>query len=784
MAQKIKITGVVQGVGFRPFVYGLATRLDLHGWVRNTSGGVEIVVQGQKSKVDNFIHCLAVDAPPLAKIDSMDVQPELPDLEYETFDIRPSTDSSGGYQPISVDVALCPDCERELFDPKDRRYLYPFINCTNCGPRFTIIKDIPYDRPNTTMATFPMCDDCHTEYKDPHDRRFHAQPVACPECGPFVELRCYGIQCDDKNVNVSNIEYRTSAILKARRILQQGYILAIKGLGGFHLACDATNAKAVNELRRRKGRVGKPFALMAADMETIQSICEVNQDEYDLLTEHIKPIVLLQRKTTRLSKSIKVCDDVAPQLDTLGVMLPYTPLHHLLLNQSDEVLMKEPSPSLLVMTSGNFSEEPIAMSNNEALQHLSPLADAFLLHNRGIHVRCDDSVVKVDHHDTIYLRRSRGYAPYPVQLPFNIKPTLAVGGELKNTFCLGRDQYAFLSHHIGDMENVETYESFEQGIQHLSHIFRVKPEVVAYDLHPNYFTTRYVKKMDVPQIGVQHHHAHIASCMADNGLDDRQLIGLSFDGTGYGTDGAIWGGEVLLASYMDFERFAHLEYLPLPGGDSAIRYPWRIAVGYAHALDIDIAELPFLQHIDHQAVNIVLQQIDKQINTPLTSSMGRLFDAVASLIGIRNEVTYEAQAAIEMEVLSRPFISRAKAYPYSIGENIQVKDILNAIVQDIRNNVYVGIIGARFHKTVAQIAIDICKRVRTKTSLNEVALSGGVWQNQILLDLVRNGLESQGFIVYFHKQVPTNDGGLALGQAVIANVIVSRPERSLGLLVV
>ncbi|HKI52609.1 MAG TPA: carbamoyltransferase HypF, partial [Anaerolineales bacterium] len=405
MAQKIKITGVVQGVGFRPFVYGLATRLDLHGWVRNTSGGVEIVVQGEKAEEESFIRRLPLEAPPLAKINSINVEAETARQKFTTFDIRHSTASSGGYQPISVDVALCPDCERELFDPNDRRYLYPFINCTNCGPRFTIIKDIPYDRPKTTMAAFPMCEDCHTEYQDPRDRRFHAQPVACPECGPFVELRCYGIHCDDKIANVSNIEYRISAILKARRLLKQGYILAVKGLGGFHLACDATNAKAVNELRRRKGRSDKPFALMAADMRTIQSMCEVDQDEYDLLTGHIKPIVLLQQKTTRSSKTKSICDDVAPNLDRLGVMLPYTPLHHLLLNQTDEVLMKEPSPTLLVMTSGNFSEEPIAMHNQEALQQLSPLADAFLLHNRGIHVRCDDSVVKVDHHDTIYLRR-------------------------------------------------------------------------------------------------------------------------------------------------------------------------------------------------------------------------------------------------------------------------------------------------------------------------------------------------------------------------------------------
>jgi hydrogenase maturation protein HypF len=619
------------------------------------------------------------------------------------------------------------------------------------------------------MAEFPMCEDCHAEYQNPLDRRFHAQPVACPECGPFVELRCYGIHCNDKNINVSNIECRTSAILKARRILQQGHILAVKGLGGFHLACDATNAKAVNELRRRKGRSGKPFALMVADMKTIRSICEVNQHEHDLLTGHIKPIVLLRQKTTKRAKRLLAIDDIAPQLDTLGVMLPYTPLHHLLINQTDRSLTKEPAPSLLVMTSGNISEEPIAMRNQEALEHLSPLTDAFLLHNRGIHIRCDDSVVKADQQNTIFLRHSRGYAPYPVQLPFEINPSLAVGGELKNTFCLGRDRNAFLSHHIGDMENVETYKSFEQGIEHLSHIFRVEPEIIAHDMHPNYFTTGYAKEQRVPQVAIQHHHAHIASCMADNGLDDRRVIGLSFDGTGYGTDDAIWGGEVLLASYLDFERFAHLQYLPLPGSDSAIRHPWRIAVGYAQALGIDIADLPFLKDIKHQMTNIVRQQVDKQINSPITSSMGRLFDAVASLIGIRNDVTYEAQAAIEMEVVSRPFVSSAETYPYSIDKNIKLKELLSAIIQDVRNNESVGMIGARFHRTIAQIAIDICQHARTETNLNEVALSGGVWQNQILLDLVRDGLKNEGFTVYFHKQAPTNDGGLALGQIVIAN---------------
>jgi len=772
MTQKINITGVVQGVGFRPFVFGLAARFDLHGWVCNTSGGVEIVVQGQPSKVESFIQHLAAETPPLARIDSITTQNEAGDIEFSTFDIRPSTDVFGAYQPISADTAICPDCERELLDPRNRRYLYPFINCTNCGPRFTIIKDIPYDRPATTMADFEMCEDCRREYENPLNRRFHAQPIACPKCGPFVQLR----HTLDVSKNITSIDLYLSAILKTRRLLREGQIVAVKGLGGFHLACDAANPQAVAELRRRKGRVEKPFAVMAADIETLNSICVVNDKELDLLTGHARPIVLLPRKTM---KGLKIAPGVAPNLDSLGVMLPYTPLHHLLLNQTDPTLMQEPAPPVLVMTSGNLSEEPIATENLDALQRLSPLADVTLLHDRGIHVRCDDSVVKVHKGSVQYLRRSRGYAPYPVQLPFEVKSTLAVGGELKNTFCLARDRYAFLSHHIGDMENAETYESFERGVEHLSHIFRVQSAIVAHDLHPNYFTTQYAKKLDAPQIAVQHHHAHIASCMADNGLDERRVIGLAFDGTGYGTDGAIWGGEVLLTSYADFERFAHLEYLPLPGGDSAIRHPWKIAMGYAHALKIEIDDLPFLNNIDKQAIEITKQQVDKKLNAPLTSSMGRLFDAVASLIGIRNDVTYEAQAAIEMEVLSKPFEKMVKAYPYSIEETengleIRLKELLSTVVQGVCARESIEMIGASFHKTIAEIAVDVCQRARTETGLNEVAFSGGVWQNQILLNLVRDGLERDGFVVYVHKQVPTNDGGLCLGQAVIANYVVAR----------
>jgi hydrogenase maturation protein HypF len=569
------------------------------------------------------------------------------------------------------------------------------------------------------------------------------------------------------------MDVNRGALLSARRLLREGRILAVKGLGGFHLACDASNSETVEKLRERKGRIGKPFALMAANLASIERLCFVEDSEQMLLIGHEKPVVLLARKS-----GIPLATSVAPGVDTLGMMLPYTPLHHMLLNQSDPVLAAEPVPPVLVMTSGNFSEEPIATDNQDALGRLAPLADAFLLHNRPIHIRCDDSVVRVDQKTSSvnYLRRSRGYAPYPVHLPFETKPTLAVGGELKNTFCLTRDRYAFLSHHIGDMENAEVHQSFEQGVQHLSRLFRVEPELIAYDMHPNYFTTTYAERLPLAakKIAVQHHHAHIAACMADNGLDNRKVIGLSFDGTGYGTDGKIWGGEVLVADYSVFERLAHLEYLPLPGGDAATRKPWRIAAGYAAALGLDIDDLPFLRQVDQQELTIVRQQVQKNLNAPLTSSMGRLFDAVAALAGVRTVVTYEAQAAIELETLSKAERSPVAPYPFDIEETgsgmlIRLKELLSSVIDDTRRNKSPAEIGARFHQSVAEMSIQVCIKASEKTGLREVALSGGVWQNQLLLNLVRDGLEQGGFKVYFHQQTPTNDGGLALGQAVIAN---------------
>ncbi|RPI33758.1 MAG: carbamoyltransferase HypF, partial [Chloroflexota bacterium] len=580
----IHIKGIVQGVGFRPFVYGLATRMGLKGWVRNTSSGVDIEVDGQTQELELFTYSLEREAPPLAKIDEMTVD-EIPPNGCFSFEIVHSEAVEGEFIPISPDVGVCPDCLRELFDPDDRRYRYPFTNCTNCGPRFTIIQDIPYDRPKTTMAGFTMCPDCAAEYEDPLDRRFHAQPVACPVCGPQIWVE----QCGEGPHAPSDL--RTSgdrAIFMTHTLLFEGKIVAVKGLGGFHLACDALNATAVAELRRRKLRVDKPFALMMPDTETVRRHCYLDETEKQLLESPQRPIVVLRRRLES-----PVAREVAPGQDTIGVMLPYTPLHFLLFAPAPGGV-DIPQPTVMVMTSGNLSEEPIATQNGEARERLAGLADAFLMHDRDIHTRCDDSVVRAvtapgspekptGERQGMYLRRSRGYAPGPVQLPFEPPSILATGGELKNAFCLTRDRYAFLSHHIGDMENFETLRSFEEGVEHFERLFRIQPVALAYDLHPDYMATRYAlarsEREGIPACGVQHHHAHIAACMAENGLPgDQPLIGVSFDGAGYGEDGAIWGGEFFVADYHGYLRTHHLAYAPLPGGDVSVRKPARLAL--------------------------------------------------------------------------------------------------------------------------------------------------------------------------------------------------------------
>ncbi len=781
--RRINVHGVVQGVGFRPFVYRLAHEHALTGWVLNHSGGVSIEVEGPLAVLDAFLRDLQAKAPPLACIEGISAA-DYPPNGYATFEIRESRAEEGRYQLISPDIATCLDCQRELFDPTDRRYRYPFTNCTNCGPRFTIIEDIPYDRPLTTMRDFVMCAACRAEYDEPLDRRFHAQPNACPVCGPHLWLEP-GLQED-----LSPLADFQDEIACAAWLLQQGYILAIKGLGGFHLACDATNQTAVRLLRERKRRPAKPLAVMMATLEEIRQHCCLSEEEEQLLTSPQCPIVLLPWK----KEVSNVCELVAPRYEYLGVVLPYTPLHHVLLRD-----VKRP----LVMTSGNLSEEPIAQENEEARRRLGHLADYFLMHNRDIYTRFDDSVWFVPRiADAQPIRRARGYAPFPIRLPFRTKHILACGAELKNTFCLTRDEYAFLSQHIGDMENLETLEHFETTIELYKHLFRIEPEVIAYDMHPDYLATKYAKSQISnlkSQIPIQHHHAHIAACLADNGWspDDGPVIGVAWDGTGYGSDGRIWGGEFLVADYHGFRRAGHLEYLPMPGGEAAIRNPYRLAIGYLYALT---GQLPSFRPPTvppnpstllrtgfggegGEELRIIRQQIDKGINCPQTSAGGRLFDAVAALIGVRERVTYEAQAAIELEMAAQiqyPISNiQIAGYPFGIEESdggkvIRLRGLFDALLADLRGEVAVGEMAYRFHVTVAEMIGAMCERIARETGLRTVALSGGCFQNRLLLALVVPRLREVGLRVLLHRQVPCNDGGISLGQAVIASFTVER----------
>jgi len=760
-------------VGFRPFVYTLAKRWALVGWVLNNSQGVDIEVEGPAADLDRFLVALQGEAPPLARIESVAVALVAPQGDMD-FTIRESR-SLPGATLVSPDVCICDDCLRELFDPHDRRYLYPFINCTNCGPRFTIIQDVPYDRPMTTMRVFPMCPDCEREYRDPTNRRFHAQPNACWACGPSVDF-----QLSNSNFQREGRE----AIEEARQWLSEGKIVAVKGIGGFHLACDATDDEVVAELRRRKGRVDKPFAIMMPDVETVERCCEMNDAERELLTSRQRPIVLLHARPGHPISQL-----VAPGQNTLGVMLPYSPLHYLLLAADRNTQYPIPNtqyPPALVMTSGNYSEEPIVTRNDEALERLAPLAHAFLLHNREIHARCDDSVTRVFAGVELPLRRSRGYAPYPVKLAIELRPTLACGGEIKNTFCLANGRYAFLSPHIGDLENYETLTSYEAMIDRLKRLFRVEPGIIAYDLHPDYLSTQYaISNPQYPsasRYAVQHHHAHIAACMAENGISG-PVIGVALDGTGYGTDGRIWGGEFLVADFAGFRRAMHLEYLPLPGGEAAIRKPWRIAVGYAEALGLDIAGLPFLQKVTDEELRVCRQQARKGLNAPLTSSMGRLFDCVAALANVRTEVTYEGQAAMELEQILnlKSQILNFNGYLCGLDDgSIRIKSLLAEVIEDVRHGKDAGDIGAKFHRTIAEMILAVCQRISGETGLREVALSGGVFQNVTLLGLTVPLLHKAGFTVYTHSLVPPNDGGIALGQAVVANYQLAIDKKSVG----
>jgi hydrogenase maturation protein HypF len=791
----INVRGIVQGVGFRPFVYSLATKHNLKGWVCNTSDDVRIEVEGSAEAIEQFELELQTKAPPLAHIESVTIEHRLP-LGYESFEIRPSQAQEGKYQLISPDIATCQACLAELLNPEDRRYRYPFTNCTNCGPRFTIIEGMPYDRPKTTMRYFQMCPQCQAEYDNPLDRRFHAQPNACPKCGPQVEL------VDNRGNLVTPTLSGSDPIAAASQCLKEGKIVAIRGLGGFLLACNATNDTVVRELRRRKRRSSKPFAIMVATVDEAKRHCYVSPQEEVLLTSPQSPIVLTRRRADS-----PVSREVAPHSQFLGIMLPYTPLHHILLRDAGLPL---------VMTSGNLSEEPIARDNDEALRRLCGIADCFLLHNRDIYSSYDDSVVAVERGTGQLIRRARSYAPCPIHLSFRARQVLGCGAEEKNTFCLTRDSYAFLSQHIGDMENMETLEHFDRTVSLYKRLFHVEPEIIACDLHPDYLATRYARELSesgIKLVPVQHHHAHIASCMADNGLDS-PVIGVAFDGTGMGADGNIWGGEFLVANYHSFNRAGHLQYLPLPGGAAAIKRPCRTAIGYILTLLGDNAlnhDLPVMREADDTEIEVIRRQIERRINSPLSSSMGRLFDAISALLGIRGEIDYEGQAAVELEMAAhswygeepssviargvhgceatpkqteqdssltlgtRSAISDDKeTYPFHIVEDkgiriVQLKDLLLAVIEDLHQGIPNGRISVRFHSTVAQMINETCHLIANDTGISQIALSGGVFQNRLLLRKTISLLESSGFQVFTHRQVPCNDGGISLGQAVVAD---------------
>lgn len=773
-----KIQGIVQGVGFRPFVYRQALILGLTGWVRNTSAGVMIEIQGAELALSAFDFALNNSLPPLAEITS-NTCVEIDTANDASFQILHSCEGETDIQ-IAPDSALCNDCLRELFDSGNRRYRYPFITCTNCGPRYSIITGVPYDRPKTTMSAFPLCHDCSCEYHDPLDRRFHAQPIACDICGPHLTLI---------NNSGERLAGKDSAVTLAIELLRQGAVLAVKGISGYHLAVNACNPEAVQKLRDRKKRDEKPFAVMVNSLETAHEFAFIDIMEERLLGSPEAPIVIVRKRS-----DCPVSPLVAPGNGWLGLMLPYAPIHHLLFHQGQGSRVKgqgenllpllapchlplDPVFSALVMTSGNISDEPVAFEDNEAQKRLAGIADCFLLHNRPIHIRSDDSVMRVFQGKPIFYRRARGYAPRAVKLPFPVQPLLAVGAELKGAICIASADKGFLSQHIGDLQNVSSYDSFRHTIEHLSGILEIKPELIACDMHPDYLSSRFAEESGLPLIKVQHHHAHLAACMAENGLDG-EVIGVIFDGTGYGTDDTIWGGEFLVGGYDEFLRAAHFRPAPMPGGDAAVKEPWRMALSYMYQAS---GESAFA--IDHPVANqlsakdqvVFASMLKRGINSPLTSSCGRLFDAVAALLNIRLKVSYDGQAAIELEALAETAKrENTNSYQYEImcdeksASQLDFSQMFNEIVTDIDAGIQNADIALRFHITIASATTDMCMFISESTGLDRILLSGGVFQNRLLSEMVYTTLVNNGLKVFTHRLVPPNDGGIALGQAAIS----------------
>jgi hydrogenase maturation protein HypF len=832
----ISIKGIVQGVGFRPFIYNLAKSLDLKGYVKNTSDGVIIEAEGES--LNEFLLSIQNKCPPLARIDSIETK-ELPLNGYEDFVIIQSVDD-GSFTLVSPDISICDDCLKEMLDHSDRRYLYPFINCTNCGPRYSITQRVPYDRPNTTMSVFDMCPRCLSEYNDPLNRRFHAQPNACHECGPQLKFQ------------ISNFKFQISRpdpVEAAIELLKRGAIIAIKGLGGFHLCCDAENEDAVRRLREKKRRSNKPFALMSPDTEAVRQFCEVSDEEEKLLTDRRRPIVLLKKRSevrSQRSEVKKLPDKIAPNNKYLGFMLPYAPLHYLLFHYpiADSQSPIVPHFSALVMTSGNLSEEPIVISNDEAVSKLSDIADAFVLHNRDIFMRVDDSVIKAigNRQEAIgkeqieadqtqnylspkisFIRRARGYVPEPIQLNDDGPDVLGCGADIKNTFTITKGGYAIASQHIGDMENLETLNFFEETLNNLKQVYRANPVAIAYDLHPNYLSTQWAlrlkdsnesivtsnewnkednnslknlllvtKNSSLVFYGIQHHYAHIASVMAESGIKDK-VIGIAFDGTGYGTDGNLWGGEFLICDLKGFERAAHFKYIPLPGGDRAIKECWRTAISYivkSVGFRVDsyvefLDSIGFVDRYGRDRIENILRLIDNKQFSPLSSGAGRLFDAASAIAGICDENTFEGEAAIALESMLHcsHFMVHSEKYPYEILDTndhspihpstyspiiVDFSKMIVHILEDVEHKEDKSLIAVRFHNTLINAVTETVSRISKKYRIKDVALSGGVFQNEYLLKGAVSQLSSLGFDVHTNEKVPCNDAGISLGQAYIA----------------
>ncbi|MEV0776521.1 carbamoyltransferase HypF [Streptomyces sp. NPDC050428] len=762
--RRFEVRGVVQGVGFRPFVYVTAAELALTGSVANTGSGVVAEVEGDAGAVAEFGRRLRTDAPALAVVESV-AETEQPPAGGAEFVIADSSSTGRVRTLVSPDTATCRDCLAELRDPADRRYRHPFITCTHCGPRFTIVTGMPYDRAATTMAAFEMCDDCRTEYGDPRDRRFHAQPIACHACGPRLEL----VGEDGEMLGDGD-----QALRAARQLLAEGKILAIKGLGGYHLACDARDEAAVGELRRRKQRGGKPFAVMVADVGVAESLVTVTDDEKALLEGGRKPIVLLPRRTPATG----VAASVAPGNPDLGVLLPYTPLHVLLFGVGDDT----PGPDALVMTSGNRSGEPIVTDDATALTELAPLADAWLRHDRPIQVPCDDSVSRFVAGAELPVRRSRGYAPLPLALPFDIPPLLAAGADLKNTCALGEGGYAWVSQHIGDMDDLSTVDALTRTASHLGRLTGVEPGQLVADAHPGYRSGAWARAHAEGRAvrTVQHHHAHIASVMGEHGLGPGEsVIGIAYDGTGHGPDGAVWGGETLIAGYTSYRRAAHVAYVPLAGGDASVLRPYRMALAHLRAAGIPWDEkLPAVAACPERERDVLAHQFATGFGCVPTSSMGRLFDAVASLAGVRHEVAYEAEAAIALEGLARsvPGDAAVGAYTFALpaepdtGEPVVADPapVIRAVVSDVRAGAPPELIAARFHAAVASLTVELAELCRRRTGLGVVALGGGVFQNAVLLESTQRALRAKDFTVLRPRLLPPNDGGIAFGQLLVA----------------